>query len=27
VNALWVATADEAYLVVAGRTIELKELT
>jgi adenosylcobinamide kinase / adenosylcobinamide-phosphate guanylyltransferase len=26
VNALWVAAADEAYFVVAGRTIELEEL-
>jgi adenosylcobinamide kinase / adenosylcobinamide-phosphate guanylyltransferase len=27
VNALWVAAADEAYFVVAGRTIKLEELT
>jgi adenosylcobinamide kinase / adenosylcobinamide-phosphate guanylyltransferase len=26
VNALWVAAADEAYFVVAGRTIKLEEL-
>jgi len=26
VNALWVAAADEAYFVVAGRAIELEEL-
>jgi adenosylcobinamide kinase/adenosylcobinamide-phosphate guanylyltransferase len=27
VNALWVAAADEAYLVVSGRRIKLEELT